>query len=88
MHHTLYPSLPHNLGFLTSQYTTMPYYKDDYDTFKEEGDVEVFWDYNGKDCCATLASFYKLKKELEQQNLLGVYTIGTSSVKLCTLSAR
>lgn len=33
-HHTLYPRLPHNLGFLTSVYTMHPFYKDEGKTWK------------------------------------------------------
>lgn len=73
MHHTLYPTLPHNLGFLTSQYTTIPYYKDEFDRFKEDGNVETLWEYNGKDCCATLAAFFRLRTELKQQKLWDFY---------------
>jgi DNA polymerase I-like protein with 3'-5' exonuclease and polymerase domains len=68
-HHTLYPRLPHNLGFLTSQYTDMSYYKDEIDTFKEGGDINTFWEYNCKDCCATFAIFLEELKELQDQNL-------------------
>lgn len=69
-HHTLYPSLPHNLGFLTSQYTTHPFYKDEGKTWKEGGSIDTFWDYNVKDCCITLAAQQKIIKELEDQGLL------------------
>lgn len=68
-HHTLYPLMPHNLGFLTSQYTTHPYYKDDGKTWREGGNVNQFWEYNVKDCCITLAVYQKLLKELEQQKM-------------------
>lgn len=73
-HHTLYPSLPHNLGFLTSQYTDHPYYKDEKDVFKEGGDIEGFWRYNCKDAAITLAIANKLREELRQQNLLDFFT--------------
>lgn len=73
MHHCLYPTLPHSLQFLTSQYTSIPYYKDEYSKFKEDGDVKVFWEYNGKDCCATLASFNRLKAQLQEQKLWDFY---------------
>lgn len=68
-HHTLYPTLPHDLGFLTSQYTTHPYYKNEINIFKEGGDVNTFWKYNGKDCAITFACAQVLKKELEQHKL-------------------
>lgn len=74
MHHTLYPSLPHNLGFLTSMYTTMPYYKDEGDEWREEGDITILWNYNGKDACATLAAKQSMEKELQSQGLWNFYT--------------
>ena len=54
-HHTLYPSLPHGLGFLTTQYTTHPYYKDDGKLWKDGGSIEAEWEYNVTDVCVTLA---------------------------------
>tara|TARA_Y100000310_G_scaffold122525_2_gene121214 strand:- start:4640 stop:7063 length:2424 start_codon:yes stop_codon:yes gene_type:complete len=68
-HHTLYPSLPHNLGFLTSQYTTHPYYKDEGVKWKEGGDIDQFWEYNVKDAAITWAVHDKLLKELKDQKL-------------------
>lgn len=68
-HHTLYPVLPHNLGFITSQYTTHPFYKDEGKTWKEGGNIDSFWEYNVKDCCITLAAQQAMLKELEQQKL-------------------
>lgn len=77
-HHTLYPILPHGLGFLTSQYTDHPYYKDDGKLWKEQidretgsinADIDVFWRYNVKDCCITLACVNPMLRELEEQNL-------------------
>lgn len=68
-HHTLYPKLPHNLGFLVAQYTNHPYYKDDKDTFHEGGDIDSFWRYNTRDAALTYAIAKKLEKELHEQNL-------------------
>ena len=42
-HHTLYSTLPHNLGFLTTQYTDHPYYKDERHEWREGGDIDSFW---------------------------------------------
>ena len=64
-HHLLYPRLPHNLGFLTTQYTSHPFYKDEKDEWKEGGDISSFWEYNVKDACITLAVQRKLLKELQ-----------------------
>ena len=68
-HHTLYPRLPHNLGFLTSQYTNHPYYKDGKDAFKDGGDIDLFWRYNCFDCAITFAVFLEVQKELKEQNM-------------------
>jgi len=68
-HHTLYPRLPHNLGFLTSQYTNHPYYKDESDTYKEDGNIDTFWQYNCKDCAITFIAAVELERELKEQNL-------------------
>lgn len=45
-HHDLYPQLPHNLGFLTAQYTTHPYYKGEYDDWKLSQNFDDLWRYN------------------------------------------
>jgi DNA polymerase len=68
-HHTLYPRLPHNLGFLTSQYVDFPYYKDEKDIFKEGGSIDDFWRYNCSDCCVTFAVYEAELKELKAQGL-------------------
>jgi uracil-DNA glycosylase family 4 len=68
-HHVLYPTLPHNLGFLTSQYTDNPYYKDERSSWRDGEDIESFWDYNGKDCCNTLAVAFRLLHELRTQDM-------------------
>jgi len=68
-HHTLYPTLPHDLGFLTSQYTDHPYYKSEREDWKEGGDIDTFWLYNVKDCCITLACQQRLLFELQQAKL-------------------
>ena len=72
-HHTLYPQLPHNLGFLTSQYTTHPFYKDELESWKEGGTIDDFWRYNGKDTCITLYCWERMCKELKDQGLWDFY---------------
>lgn len=72
-HHTLYPQLPHNLGFLTSQYTTHPFYKDELESWKEGGTIDDFWRYNGKDTCVTLRCWERMTEELKQQDLWDFY---------------
>lgn len=68
-HHVLYPQLPHNLGYLTTQYTTRPFYKDDKDEWREGGDIDSFWRYNGQDCCNTHAVATAVNSELKSQGL-------------------
>lgn len=68
-HHALYPQLPHNLGYLTTQYTTRPYYKNEKDEWKEGGDINSFWIYNGQDCCNTHGVATSIHSELTQQAL-------------------
>jgi uracil-DNA glycosylase family 4 len=72
-HHTLYPQLPHNLGFLTSQYTNHPYYKDEIDEYKEGGDIITFWNYNATDAAITFACAEEIEKELKEQNLYNFF---------------
>lgn len=72
-HHTLYPWMPHNLGFICTQYTTHPYYKDEGKAWKEEKQtpesIDNFWRYNVKDCCITWQAAHGMLKELEAQGL-------------------
>jgi len=72
-HHTLYPRMPHNLGYLTAQYTNHPYYKDEGKTWREGGNIDQFWEYNVKDCCITWAAHAGILKELQEQGLSKFY---------------
>ena len=68
-HHTLFSTLPHNLGFLTSQYTMHPFYKDEGKSWKEGGDIDLFWLYNVKDACITRRISTPLLNELRDAQL-------------------
>lgn len=68
-HHTLYPMLPHSLQFLTAQYTTHPYYKDDKSGWQKDEDADRFWRYNVTDCCITLAVSQVLERKLVKENM-------------------
>lgn len=68
-HHTLYPAMPHSLGFLTTQYTTHPFYKDEGKIWKESGDINAEWEYNVKDCCIMLECQRLMLDELEKQGM-------------------
>ena len=45
--------LAKGLAFQTSLYTRQPYYKDDGKTWKETGDLMIFWRYNALDAAIT-----------------------------------
>ena len=68
-HHVLYPTMPHDLGFIVKQYTTHPFYKNEKDEWRHTGGVDNFWIYNGKDCALTLASNAHIISELRTQKL-------------------
>lgn len=68
-HHTLYPTLPHSLAFLTAQYTTHPFYKDDSKEWKEGGDIDSFWRYNATDAAITWECARLLGRELKEAKL-------------------
>lgn len=68
-HHTLYSSLPHSLAYLTAQYTDHPFYKDEGKTWKEGGDIDLFWRYNVKDVCITRKVMERTQVELRAANL-------------------
>lgn len=64
----LYPELPKNLGFLTSLYTDLPYFKDEgkgYTPGKE------LYRYNGKDCISTRRIFKEQVEEAKEEGLDG-----------------
>ena len=68
-HHVLYPTMPHDLGFIVKQYTTHPFYKNEKDEWRHTGGIDNFWIYNGKDCALTLASNAHIIAELREQKL-------------------
>lgn len=72
-HHTLYPTLPHSLEYLVSQYTSHPYYKEERTTWREGGDIDVFWRYNCKDSALTLAVANEELEELKDAKLLDFF---------------
>jgi uracil-DNA glycosylase family 4 len=72
-HHFLYPPLPHDLGFLTAQYTDHPYYKDELAAWKETGNIDEFWEYNVKDCCITRMVSERLDQELHEAGLADMF---------------
>ena len=71
--HILNPELPRDLGFLTSIYTNIPYYKSegrsnipsDTKGWTSKRNKEELYIYNCKDCCATYQVYEVQKEEIE-----------------------
>ncbi len=63
---SLMPEFPRGLDFLTSIYTDFPYYKSDRKIWKKLGDMSILWEYNIKDCIATLVIAKAQMKELTE----------------------
>lgn len=68
-HHALYPQLPHSLAFLTAQYSTHPFYKDEGKQWAEGGDIDDYWRYNCKDVALTIHVQQRLARELKEQGM-------------------
>lgn len=61
----IYPELPKNLGFLTSIYTEMPYFKDEGKEFDPTiHDRNRLYIYNAKDCISTWQTAAKQHEEI------------------------
>jgi len=71
----LAPDLQKDLGFLTSIYTDMPYFKDQSSKMWKGigGDWETFWNYNGKDTLAAHESWHCIKSDLIAQGNFEIY---------------
>ena len=70
----LYCEFPKNLGFLTSLYTDMPYFKDEgheFDPFKYKR--EQLYIYNAKDCLSTHKIYQQQREELVEMGVAKVY---------------
>lgn len=60
-HHILWPGLPHDLAFMTKQYTRMPYYKDEAQGFNWKYKSKIMR-YNALDSCVTY-EIYKAQED-------------------------
>lgn len=72
-HHLLYPTFPHSLEFLVSQYTWHYYYKDEGFKWKISGNIQGHWEYNAKDSALTWRIHNALLSELKRENMLETY---------------
>lgn len=70
-HHLIHPDARHDLGFIMSVYTDMPYHKDDFKDweFKELPHDTILWQYNADDCIGTHRSAVGLEHDLRARNL-------------------
>ena len=68
--HCVYPELKKGLDFLTSIYTTRPYYKS---MFHDEHSADTLWTYNCIDCASTFECAIKIREELKEFNTLKFY---------------
>lgn len=76
----LTPELPKNLGFLTSIYTDLPYFKDEGKEFDPSiHKRERFYLYNAKD---SIAAHIIHRQQVEECNILGCREVYDSLVKL------
>lgn len=66
-------ALPKGLSFLTSIYTDIPFYKDDGKLWKQTGDLQMFWGYNGLDCVSTFEVKEKQDGELDELGVRHVF---------------
>lgn len=70
----LYCEFPKNLGFLTSLYTSMPYFKDEGKEFNpEKYHRSQLYIYNAKDCLSTHQVFQKQREEIVELGVERVY---------------
>lgn len=59
------------LAFQTSIYTDEPYYKDDGKLWKETGDINTFWLYNGRDSAVTREIKDVQELDINEMNIKG-----------------
>ena len=70
----LYPDFPKDLGFITSIYTDMPYYKDERKSVDAIiTDADAFWIYNAKDSIVLMEALPRMLKDLERMGNLETY---------------
>ena len=73
-HALIYPEFKHDLGFINSMYTDLPFFKDDGKTSDERIiPFEQLMEYNCKDVVATLESALKMIRELKEMNMWKFY---------------
>lgn len=70
---TLMPEFPIGLDFITSLWTSHPYYKDEGKKYFSGTNFPRLWNYNGTDACVCAEAFPKQYEELRRQGNLETY---------------
>jgi len=75
-HHLLHPDAAHDLGFIMSVYSDMPYHKEDAKDWelKSLPHQDALWDYNSKDGIGTHRCMTRIKADLKELNLWNMFT--------------
>jgi uracil-DNA glycosylase family 4 len=72
--HVICPEFPKNLAFQTSIYTREPFYKHEYESFKQgKTDIQRFMQYNAKDSAVTLEIDNLQEQDLIELDALDFY---------------
>lgn len=71
--HCLYPELPRDLGFLTSIYTEIPYYKDEGHDFRPSDGYDVLYLYNAKDALSDWQIYDAQERDAKEAGVWDFY---------------
>jgi len=84
----LFPDFPKDLGFITSIYTDMVYYKDEgknvFKKISSSYNEKDFWLYNAKDSIVLMEAFPRMVEELKRQNNMATYNLHTKIIEPLT----
>ena len=75
-HSLIHPDAKHDLGFIMSIYTDMPFHKDEAKDWRAQHlphDLTL-WEYNAKDVIGTHRAYVNLKRDLIEMNLYNFFT--------------
>ncbi len=85
----LFPEFPKDLGFITSVYTDMVYYKDEGKSIFNKATYGVyndnsFWMYNAKDSIVLMEAMPQMLEELKRQDNMETYNLHTAIIEPLT----
>jgi len=73
LHHVIYPDIQKRLATLTSIYTDLQFYKDDYDESLATANPELMFEYNAKDALSTYITWRALEKHPQREQFQKTY---------------